>query len=341
MSENRDTTVARIRTRSPSAIVAVAGYTAAISMTKPPTQHAAAARCRVEDERFKMTGAVLAACPDNPGVTSSPTPRITPNTTYAGRAEPRSSPRWERLLAVVLLRDRSPEDGHDGKQPNSRHRNDPEASGSDANEGSQGESRRGIVTGPGTHEDGAEAPEHGSQPRPEADRTRPSCEPCPHVREGGIVTHRGLPHDRDEDDATHHEEQGDRCRPPDDDGRGTRKICPSEAREELNGESEDHPHTEQATSGRSQLRVEREKGRDGRPRGGQSTATSGIGNPLAVPIPPRTENGVRLGPGTLTIGAQRHRRQLTAPSSEPAVTSPFQPTKAASTSPFSRSGTLK
>ena len=37
---------------------------------------------------------------------------------------------------------------------------------------------------------------------------------------------------------------------------------------------------------------------------------------------------------------QRQRRQLTAPGSEPAVTSPFSPAKAASTSPFSRSGTL-
>ena len=39
--------------------------------------------------------------------------------------------------------------------------------------------------------------------------------------------------------------------------------------------------------------------------------------------------------------AQRQRRQLTAPSLEPAVTSSFHPPKAAKTSPFSRSGTLK
>lgn len=37
---------------------------------------------------------------------------------------------------------------------------------------------------------------------------------------------------------------------------------------------------------------------------------------------------------------QRQRRQLTAPGSAPAVTSPFHPAKAANTSPFSRSGTL-
>jgi hypothetical protein len=39
--------------------------------------------------------------------------------------------------------------------------------------------------------------------------------------------------------------------------------------------------------------------------------------------------------------AQRQRRQLTAPCLEPAVTSSFHPPKAAKTSPFSRSGTLK
>ena len=37
---------------------------------------------------------------------------------------------------------------------------------------------------------------------------------------------------------------------------------------------------------------------------------------------------------------QCHRRQLTAPGSAPAVTSPLHPAKAANTSPFSRSGTL-
>ena len=41
------------------------------------------------------------------------------------------------------------------------------------------------------------------------------------------------------------------------------------------------------------------------------------------------------------FSAQRQRRQLTAPSLEPAVTSSFHPPKAAKTSPFSRSGTLK
>jgi hypothetical protein len=39
--------------------------------------------------------------------------------------------------------------------------------------------------------------------------------------------------------------------------------------------------------------------------------------------------------------SQCQRRQLTAPGSEPAVTSPFHPLKAAKASPFSRSGTLK
>ena len=39
--------------------------------------------------------------------------------------------------------------------------------------------------------------------------------------------------------------------------------------------------------------------------------------------------------------AQCQRRQLTAPGSEPAVTSLFHPPKAAKTSPFSRSGTPK
>jgi hypothetical protein len=49
----------------------------------------------------------------------------------------------------------------------------------------------------------------------------------------------------------------------------------------------------------------------------------------------------RINGSGVSNSAQRQRRQLTAPSLEPAVTSPFHPPKAAKTSPFSRSGTLK
>jgi len=42
-----------------------------------------------------------------------------------------------------------------------------------------------------------------------------------------------------------------------------------------------------------------------------------------------------------SLAVQRQRRQLTAPSWDPAVTSSFHPPKAANTSPSSRSGTLK
>lgn len=68
-----------------------------------------------------------------------------------------------------------------------------------------------------------------------------------------------------------------------------------------------------------------------------------------VEAPTPTVRGLSSESGVVVNGsasrrkasAQRHRRQLTAPFLEPAVTSSFHPPKAAKTSPFSRSGTLK
>ena len=54
-----------------------------------------------------------------------------------------------------------------------------------------------------------------------------------------------------------------------------------------------------------------------------------------------THSEVRRAEFSGSHSAQRQRRQLTAPCLEPAVTSSFHPPKAAKTSPFSRSGTLK
>src|SRR5207245_1460871 len=63
--------------------------------------------------------------------------------------------------------------------------------------------------------------------------------------------------------------------------------------------------------------------------------------------PPRVYFGVPWSPlgasneSRISHSAQCQRRQLIAPGSEPAVTSSFHPLKAATASPFSRSGTWK
>lgn len=80
------------------------------------------------------------------------------------------------------------------------------------------------------------------------------------------------------------------------------------------------------------------------PAGVRSTRTRRRSAGLRRRLSWQTHPTARLrsrSPCVVAWSPQRQRRQLTAPGWEPAVTSSFHPLKAANTSPFSRSGTLK